>query len=861
MMLGEDVHLDDVASIQRPGLAHAASVPAMAPSMLRPSLAYSKSPRHVGAVGKFRYLTPADLQSSTGQAPYDYVVIVHRSVRAVADEGWCWPTSAAERLGFRRLCMVSSPLLEDGEDEHRRLVEKLCAQGLLIDIIDGGHSSSSEMTSEYLLLLVRASDEVASAYAKKFRRKLWLDHGGVSDMPQDFVEVEKPITPAERIEIVQFIIEQRARLSVRDRWIHTMLPVHDAKSTHALLSNFIFSIDLERRNAAFVDGLRHNFGEKVAYYFALMHFYTKALLPIALGGVLMEILRHTLRMTTYMRLLPIWGLVVSVVWSFSFLKAWDRRNAAMQFEWNNKVIVKQIEYPNKAFHGDEVHDSLIGEPVKVYAAWKRYPIHVLGVLFLLCQTLLMLVLVALWVSIYEMIKDKYKASSGFLSKQWCLILLEGIVFGFFVDVVQWNLVVTSMGRLFTTWENYKTEEAYERALITKLFGMDFLNYFTWFFSLAFVYVIPGAGNALTNALNTLLFHDPSNCCFGPDLLSPSVCARCPSGVAPCVPCQGYFTFDIRHVDLSAMFVTPIIVTQLLNIVVGVVMPLLSKLQGERARAAADRAAQDRVRQGGSMKILGALDYDASNAHFSNKDQTRYLEYTATEIEILNQKARNVLFESEQTAYDPYNDFHTLTVQFGFTVMFSMLWPPMPMACLLINLLKVRTDGYRLCRTLKRPHPRKANGIGTWRSIFSAFAYIAVLINVLLVCLSTGAMEFYSPTCVQEYADALAQEGKTLQDFVFGPNFHCVSPTVRLVVILVLEHLFLLFVYVAMRRVPSMLESCEAVLPLTTTSARQDVKPPAFFQSHPGTRSAKGPRRLSKPSTEKAELARQWADTP
>jgi hypothetical protein len=51
----------------------------------------------------------------------------------------------------------------------------------------------------------------------------------------------------------------------------------------------------------------------------------------------------------------------------------------------------------------------------------------------------------------------------------------------------------------------------------KLFLMDFLNYYTWFFLLAFVYVIPGAGDIITNFLNTVLWKYEPNCCFGPYL--------------------------------------------------------------------------------------------------------------------------------------------------------------------------------------------------------------------------------------------------------------------------------------------------------------------------------------------------------
>ncbi|KAH9102547.1 hypothetical protein AeMF1_020907 [Aphanomyces euteiches] len=889
-MMEDEVHLEEGKNIQNQ--AHDGIDTAMLASNSA-SLPYSKSPRHVGAVGKYRYLTSSDLKNSSAKAPYDFAVIAHRSVQQTPQGWWFWPFNTAERLGFRRLCMVSSPLLEDGEDEHRRIVEKLCAQGLAIDIIDGGHSTG-EMTSDFFILLIRASDDVTRAYAKKFRRKLWVNHGGVCDMPQDFTDGPegRAISPAERIEIVQYIVEQRAQLTKADKWIYDMFPVHDEKMTNHLVGTYITSCPgaLERHQRVFVDSLRHNFGEKVAYYFSFMLFYNKALLPLALFGLAMQILHNSISTVTYMRVLPFWGLGVSVGWSFFYLKAWDRENARMQFDWNNKLNVKQIEHPNPGFRGKDVVNALTGETTKYYAPWRRYPIYFIALVFMVFQTVIMLMLVALWVSIYEMLKDKYK-EGGFLSKQWCLILLEGIVFGFFVDVIQWNLVVTNMGRLFTRWENHPTEEAFERSLIRKLFVMDFLNYYTWFFSLAFIYVVPSLGDALTNYFNTLFFHDAPNCCFGPYLkeVGPQgfECNRCPGGDASttCSPCSGWFTFDVHHVNLSAMFVTPIVVTQLLNILINTVMPLVSKWRQERLRAAADSDAQKRVLETGSMKIIGNLDYDQS-AHFGNKDQSRYLEYTPAEIETLNQKAREILFESEQAHYDPYNDFHQMSVQFGFTVMFSILWPLMPLACMLINCLKVRTDGYRLCRTLKRPFPRKANGIGAWRGIFVIFAYIAVVVNVLLICMSTGSMEFYSDTCIKDYEFNLELEHKTLADFVMGPNFYCLNITVRLIVILLLEHVLLVVVYFFMAKVPGipkrlqavmdarehkfkkMLEACEAVLPLAQEAVA--VKSPQADKTPPPpltTQKSKSPlkekldtmKRRESMNPDKAALARQWSE--
>lgn len=779
------------------------------------------SPPRAAVEGKFRYLKPEEIQRGR-LLKYDFAVIANRSVKLPSRVGQflsdclcccCSPggsssstfseSSNHERMGFRRLCLANSPLLRESEDEHRRIVDKLCGQGLLVDIIDGGHSKG-EMNSAYFILLIRAADEVVNTYVDRFRFHLWLEHGAVADMEHDIVGRNDPPTPAERVQIVDYIIEQRANITTRDPWIHDMFPMHDKQLTDKLISKWITSWRVvELVDKKILKQLRYNFGEKVSYYFAFFNYYNHWLIPIAAVGMLLQILHGFVSTETYMRILPFWGIGVSTIWSFTFLKSWERKNASMQYEWNKKLHVKQIEYANKYFFGEKKVNSLTGEMETVYPAWRRIPKYLCVVLFMLLQMVIMLILVAVWVTIYEMLKAKYTESHIF-STQWFLILLEGMVFGIFVDVIQWNIVVTKMGALFTHWENYRTEEQYERALIRKLFLLDFLNYYTWFFSLAFVFVIPGFGDYLTNSLNHMTFGDAMNCCFGPYVDQHGVCIMCPLGPkdATCIECVGYFTFDRHHVDLSAMFVTPIVVTQLLNIALGVLMPKLVRMRREHAQVSADAEAQKRVMDAGSMKILGSLDYeDKKSSQFGNKSNARYLEYTASEIEVLNKKAREILFDSEQDSYDPYNDFHALTVQYGFTVMFSILWPLMPFACYLINILKFRTDGYRLCKTLKRPIPRRANGIGAWKGILTVYAYIAVIVNVLLICISTGALEFFDDTCVRDIRNQLEKQGKTMNDFVLGPDFGCLHVTWRLLIILILEHLLIGAAYLIMTRVP------------------------------------------------------------
>lgn len=201
--------------------------------------------------------------------------------------------------------------------------------------------------------------------------------------------------------------------------------------------------------------------------------------------------------------------------------------------------------------------------------------------------------------------------------------------------------------------------------------------------------------------------------------------------------------------------------------------------------------------------MGAMDYsgEGSSTNLDNASKAQYLNYSASEIEILNKKARDILFESEQDSYDPYDDFHILTVQFGFTVMFSILWPLMPFACYIINAMKLRADSYRLCRTLKRPFPKQANGIGDWRSVFYAFAFIAILINILFICISTGGLEFFLDICITDISQRLKKSDQTLDDFILGPDFACLHFTWRLVIIIVLEHVCMLVAISILTLVP------------------------------------------------------------
>ena len=510
-----------------------------------------------------------------------------------------------------------------------------------------------------------------------------------------------------------------------------------------------------------------------------------------------------------------------------------------------------IEYPNPHFEGSRCrpHQQKTGETVLYYPRWKRFISSFVLSVYLFINILIMLVFFAAWTSVYFIIKDKFP-EGGIGTPQWFLVLAEGIVLGLTVDVIQWRILVQQVGRFFNRLENFKTEEKAERQLIKKLYFFDFLNYFLWFFLLSFVYVIPHIGDWLTDKLNSAFFGDTANCCFGLYLnKAAGQCQRvyednlfscCPPQYAPlgqecfnnsnvfgsgasvsrtlhdccpnsflssdpskaptCSPCNGFFSFDISDINLQFMMLTPIIATQFLNLVVNFVGPIIGRCMQARKERKEERrraATKGRFRRRPSQDAHRNTIEEFRRSYNPGSDDPG----AASLVPVV----RRILHESRYDEYDTYYDYHLLSIQYGFVTMFSILWPPLSLVCMIHNGLKMRSDGYRLYFHSRRPMPKRANGIGQWYTCLKFQAYVAVVVNVALVCISTGAIDFFLPSCVEEIS---AKYKGDLSKYLMSPDFECLGITSRLVTAVLLEHfvvLIIAYIMHAIKDVPDWLQ--------------------------------------------------------
>jgi len=77
-------------------------------------------------------------------------------------------------------------------------------------------------------------------------------------------------------------------------------------------------------------------------------------------------------------------------------------------------------------------------------------------------------------------------------------------------------------------------------------------------------------------------------------------------------------------------------------------------------------------------------------------------------------------------------------------MFSVVWPLAPFVCLLHTMFRLRSNALRLTTTLSmRPVPEAVTGIGLWRMLLIFQIFVSILINCLIVSVSTDQLDYIS----------------------------------------------------------------------------------------------------------------------
>ncbi len=99
---------------------------------------------------------------------------------------------------------------------------------------------------------------------------------------------------------------------------------------------------------------------------------------------------------------------------------------------------------------------------------------------------------------------------------------------------------------------------------------------------------------------------------------------------------------------------------------------------------------------------------------------------------------------ELTSYtSTFDDFNEMIIQWGYTVLFVVVFPLAPLLSLLNNFVEVRVDSKKLLSFTQRPTPRQVSDIGAWQSVFTAITAIGIVTNVAIVMFEMDFFEDHS----------------------------------------------------------------------------------------------------------------------
>ncbi|POM77439.1 Transmembrane protein, partial [Phytophthora palmivora] len=534
----------------------------------------------------------------------------------------------------------------------------------------------------------------------------------------------------------EWVIDVNKELTVNDVIVECF-PLHDRAFNKQFFDEYrkrTFELNLRKAAAGnsdrwAVEELRLHFGERVAFLFAFMHIYTKHLLPLTLSCLFYYL---CFRFTTaplwkeYMEGLAVIGLFVVCFWGPSFLVCWARETRLLVEKWNltkYKNTVYERNDDNPGFKYVWVKNRLTHEMEKIPKQRKNHWIQLTMFFFVLICALIQCVCLVPFIQWYVYAKNAptcdacngdtedyaciwfitcfNSTNSALGTDRWVYILIQGIILGLLIDIIFFELF-NWMSEKFVQWENYAKKSDHENRLIHRRFVFVWSNWFFWFLFISFVYM-PFGDTILK------LFHK-----VGLGALAP-------------------YEWNPNLLTLDTLFVTPLVVTQFLNMLLETIAPFAKQqrqsmqpvnFSSQETASTVSGQSHPEVKESGSpVTNLTATRL----AHLVQKDTGFTVNVLPMSDDSNKYSAYEILAEVKLPIFDPVLDYLDACIQFSYVMMFTVVWPLLPFPAFFNNILEVRGDAFRLLFANRRPMPRRDTSIGEWATVLAYANIIGVTV--------------------------------------------------------------------------------------------------------------------------------------
>ena len=248
--------------------------------------------------------------------------------------------------------------------------------------------------------------------------------------------------------------------------------------------------------------------------------------------------------------------------------------------------------------------------------------------------------------------------------------------------------LTNVAEKLSAFENYETDSAFDTAFTQKIFVLNFITSYLPILLTAFVYV-PFA-KELVPYLDVI-------------------------GITSKPPTEGekshkIHNFEINPNRLKKQVIYFTVTAQIVNQAMEVVVPYLKqwatgKYQDYQKKRSASKEAES--------------DPSANDL----PEETEFL--------------KRVRKEADLPAYDVTTDLREMVIQYGYLVLFSVVFPPTGISFLINNWIELRTDAIKICTETQRPTPWRADSIGPWLDSLGFLTWLGSVSTAAIVYMFNG----------------------------------------------------------------------------------------------------------------------------
>jgi len=217
-----------------------------------------------------------------------------------------------------------------------------------------------------------------------------------------------------------------------------------------------------------LSNLRYYYGEKIAFYFAYLQFYTMALMfSASIGSIFfcIQIIQGRVACSG----IYIWILYL-ITWNLALCKYWERRQGFLRNRWG-MVRYRDKAVPRPQFNGQKGF-SVISGVIEEFVGSKKKKIRKQCISYstvFFWTSLIWVIIVALFA-----LKEQYRESTSYA-------IMIGMINAVLIQIQ--NMIYLRVSSFLNNWENHRLESQYENNMIVKRIVFQIVNSFS---SLIFV---------------------------------------------------------------------------------------------------------------------------------------------------------------------------------------------------------------------------------------------------------------------------------------------------------------------------------------------------------------------------------------